>query len=98
MPSPHTLADIAKALNPPAVVVSGIQNRFELPAADGAGYSYTYLAFLRTVVYLRTLGIAEETLIRLWHLERKLLQLLHVDSTGSTTWFSALTQSHSISC
>ena len=37
--------------------------------------------------YLRTLGIAEDRLLRLWHLEKKLLQLLHVDSTGSKTWF-----------
>ena len=83
----HTLADMAKALNRPAVVISGLQNRFELPAADGAGYTDAYLAFLRAVVYLRTLGIGEERLLRLWHLEKKLLQLLHVDSTGSKTWF-----------
>lgn len=83
----HTLADIAKALNRPAVVVSGIQGRFELPPAAAAGYSDAYLAFLRTVAHLRTLGIAEDRLLRLWHLEKKLLQLLHVDSTGSKTWF-----------
>ncbi len=83
----HTLADIAKALNRPAVVISGLQNRFELPAADAAGYSDAYLALLRTVVYLRTFGIAEDRLLRLWQLDKKLLQLLHVDSTGSRTWF-----------
>ena len=87
MPAPHTLADIAQALNRPAVVTSGLQNRFELPPADGAGYTDAYLAFLRTLVHLRTLGIAEDRLLRLWHLEKKLLQLLHVDSTGSKTWF-----------
>ena len=83
----HTLAYIAKALNRPAVVISGLQARFELPSSDGAGYPDAYLAFLRTAVYLRTLGIAEDRLLRLWHLEKKLLQLLHVDSTGSKTWF-----------
>jgi hypothetical protein len=83
----RTLADIATALNRPAVVISGLQSRFELPPPDGAGYSDAYLAFLRTVVYLRTLCIAEERLLRLWHFEKKLLQLLHVDSTGSKTWF-----------
>ena len=83
----RTLAEIAKVLNRPAVVISGLQARFELPGSDGAGYSDAYLAFLRTVVYLRTLGIAEDRLLRLWHLEKKLLQLLHVDSTGSKTWF-----------
>lgn len=83
----QTLGDMAKTLNRPAVIISGIQNRFELPAFEGAGYSDAYLALLRTVVYLRTLGIAEDRLLRLWHLEKKLLQLLHVDSTGSKTWF-----------
>jgi hypothetical protein len=83
----HTLAEMAKALNRPAIVVSGLQDRFELPALEAAGYSDAYLAFLKTVVHLRTLGIAEDRLLRLWHLEKKVLQLLHVDSTGSTTWF-----------
>jgi hypothetical protein len=83
----YSLADMAKALNRPAMVISGFQARFELPAVDGAGYPDAYLAFLRTVVYLRTLGITEDRLLRLWRLEKKLLQLLHVDSTGSKTWF-----------
>jgi hypothetical protein len=78
----HTLAEMAKALNRPAVVVSGLQNRFGPPAVEGAGYSDAYLAFLKTVVYLRTLGIAEDRLLRLWTLEKKLLQLLHVDSSA----------------
>jgi len=87
MPAAHTLAEITKALHRPAVVISGIQGRFELPAADGAGYTDPYVSFLRTVVFLRALGIAEDRLLRLWHLEKKLLQLLHVDSAGSQTWF-----------
>ena len=88
MPTPaHTLAEIAKALNRPAVVLSGLQSRFELPPLHGAGYTDAFLAFFRTLVYLRTLGISEERLLRLWQLEKKLLQLLHVDSTGSKTWF-----------
>lgn len=83
----HTLAEMAKALNRPAVMVTGLQNRFELPTFEGASYPDAYLAFLKTVVHLRILGIAEERLLRLWHLEKKLLPLLHVDSTGSKTWF-----------
>lgn len=86
MHTTHTLADLANALNRPAVALSGLQNRFALPAFEGAAYSDAYLAFLKTVVYLRTLGITEDRLLRLWHLEKKLLQLLHADSTGSKTW------------
>jgi hypothetical protein len=74
-------------LNRPAVVITGIQSRFGLPTFEEAGYSDAYVAFLRTVVHLRTLGIAEERLLRLWTLEKKLLQLNHADSTGSKTWF-----------
>ncbi len=87
MPDLLTLGDLVKALNRPAVYLSGLQARFELPLYEGAAYSKAYLAFLQTVVFLRTLGIPEETLLRLWQLEKKLLQLLHADSNGSSTWF-----------
>ena len=83
----HTCTDLAKALNRATVYVSGLQSRFALPVFEGAGYSDAYLAFLRTLVHLRTLSISEETLRDLWHIEKKLLQLLHADSTGSPTWF-----------
>jgi hypothetical protein len=83
----HTFADLAKTLNRSTVYLSGLQSRFEIPTFDGAGYSEAYLAFLQTVVHLRTLSITEETLRDLWHIEKKLLVLLHADSTGSPTWF-----------
>ena len=83
----HTFADLAKALNRSTVYLSGLQSRFELPVIDGAGYTDAYLAFLQTVVHLRTLSVTEETLRDLWHIEKKLLVLLHADSTGSPTWF-----------
>ena len=83
----HSFADLAKALNRSTVYLSGLQSRFELPTFDGAGYSEAYLAFLQTVVHLRTLSITEETLRDLWHIEKKPLILLHADSTGSPTRF-----------
>lgn len=83
----HKLADLAKILNRPVVALSGLQGRFELPVLEGAAYSEAYLAFLRVVLYLRILGISEERLRELWEIEKKLLTLLHVDATGSTTWF-----------
>src|ERR1035437_2140165 len=83
----HTLGDMAKLLNRSPVYLAGLQKRFELPAIDGAGYSDAYLAFMRTVVFLRLFNVTEESLRDLWRLEKKLLQLLHVDSTGSPTWF-----------
>ena len=83
----HTFSDLAKTLNRSTVYLSGLQSRFELPTLDGAGYSEAYLAFFQTVVHLRTLSITEETLRDLWHIEKKLLVLIHADSTGSPTWF-----------
>ena len=53
----------------------------------GVSYIGPYLSFLETLIHLRVLGIPEETLLHLWTLERKLMQLLHADSTGSPTWF-----------
>ena len=83
----HTLGDMAKALNRATVYLSGLQKRFELPVFAGAAYSPAYVAFLRALIDRRTFDIAEDTLRDLWQLEKKLLQLLHVDSTGSRTWF-----------
>ena len=83
----HTLADMATKINRSTVYLSGLQKRFELPAFEGATYTDAYLEFFHTVVYLRTFGVSEESLRDLWILEKKLLTLLHVDSTGSRTWF-----------
>ena len=83
----HTLRDMAKALNRTPVYLSGLQRRFALPVFEGAAYSNAYHAFLRALIVLRTFNIGEETLVELWCLEKKLLQLLHVDSAGSPTWF-----------
>lgn len=83
----HSLSDFARTLNRPTVVVSGVQTRFELPVFQGAAYSDAYLAFLKTVLHLRTLGISEDRLLRCWFREKKLLKLIHADTTGSPTWF-----------
>ncbi|MCX6910889.1 MAG: hypothetical protein NTY01_22995 [Verrucomicrobia bacterium] len=83
----HTFSDMAKALNRSPVYLAGLQKRFELPVFEGAAYSEAYVAFLRAVIALRTFGIAEDALLRLWNFEKKLLHLLHVDSAGSPTWF-----------
>jgi hypothetical protein len=83
----RTLADLAKALNRPVIVLTALQHRFELPTMAGPGYSDAYLAFLRTLISLRSLAISEARILDLWRLEKKLLQLIHVDSTGSKTWF-----------
>jgi len=83
----QNFGDLAKALNRSTVYLSGLQRRFELPSFEGATYSAAYVAFLRNVIAFRTFDISEESLRDLWCLEKKLLHLLHADSTGSPTWF-----------
>ena len=83
----QTLSEMAASLNRSTVHVSGLQKRFELPVFSRAAYSPAYVAFLRGLTALHTFDVAEETLRDLWQLEKKLLQLLHVDTTGSPTWF-----------
>jgi len=78
---------MAGVLNRSTVYLSGLQARFELPPVAGATYPDAYLEFFRTVIYIRSFGVSEEALHDLWSMEKKLLRLLHVDSTGSQTWF-----------
>jgi hypothetical protein len=82
-----TFAAMCRELVRPPVSVRALQSRFQLPAFGGSKYSAAYLEFLRVIVFLRALNVSEETLRELWDLERKLLTLLHVDSSGSQTWF-----------
>ena len=83
----HTFSDMAKLLNISTVNLSRLQKRFELPAFDGPGYSDAYLVLLRKLTALRTFGVTEDTQLKLWHLEKKLMQLLHADPFQSPTWF-----------
>ncbi len=82
-----TFAEVCSRLNRSPVYVRGLQRRFALPILEGAAYSASYVAFLEGIIHLRVLGIQEDTLTHIWNLERKLMQLLHADSTGSATWF-----------
>ena len=58
----HTFADLTKALHRSTMCISRVQSRFELPTFDGPGYSEAFLAFLQTLVHLRTLSITEGVL------------------------------------
>lgn len=85
MTTTYTLAAIAKELNRPAVVLAGLQKRFDLPAFNT--YSPAYVEFLRKIVHLRILGVTEDRLTDLWKTEKHLLELLHFSGNGSPTWF-----------
>jgi len=71
-------------LGRPAVWIAGIQRRFGLPVLEI--YPPGYAEFLRKIVHLRALGVSEETLREFWAVERKLIEVLHLDPQSSPTW------------
>ena len=75
---------MAERLGRPAVWISGIQKRFGLPVLES--YPEGYEAFLRKVLHLRVLGVSEEALREFWAVERKLIEVLHLDPQSSPTW------------
>lgn len=64
--------------------VRGVQKRFGLPVLEK--YPEGYESFLRKIVHLRVLGVSEETLREFWAVERKLIEVLHLDPQSSPTW------------
>ena len=64
--------------------ISGIQKRFGLPVLES--YPEGYECFLRKILHLRVLGVSEESLREFWAVERKLIEVLHLDSQSSPTW------------
>ena len=78
------MKEIAERLGRPAIWISGIQKRFGLPVLDS--YSEEYEAFLRKILHLRVLGVSEDSLRDFWAVERKLIEVLHLDPQSSLTW------------
>ena len=78
------LKEIAEGLGRAVVWVTGVQKRFGLPVLES--YSEGYESFLRKIVHLRVIGVSEETLREFWAVERKLIEVLHLDPQSSPTW------------
>jgi len=79
-----SMKNLAERLGRPMVWVAGAQKRFGLPVLES--YSEGYESFLRKIVHLRILGVTEETLREFWAVERKLIEVLHLDPQTSSTW------------
>ena len=75
---------MAEGLGRAVVWVAGVQKRFGLPVLEK--YPEGYEFFLRKVMHLRVLGVSEETLREFWAIERKLIEVLHLDPQCSPTW------------
>ena len=54
-----------------------MRKHFGLPVLED--YPECYETFLRKIRDLRNLGVSEEKLVSLWNLERKLIDILHLD-------------------
>jgi hypothetical protein len=78
------LKEIAEGLGRAVVWVAGVQKRFGLPVLEK--YPEGYEAFLRKILHLRVLGVSEESLREFWAVERKLIEVLHLDPQTSPTW------------
>jgi hypothetical protein len=75
---------IAEGLGRAVVWVTGVQKRFGLPVLES--YLEGHEAFLRKILHLRVLGVSEESLREFWTVERKLIEVLHLDPQSSPTW------------
>jgi hypothetical protein len=78
------IKEIAQRLGRPAVWIAGVQKRFGMPVLES--YSEGYESFLRKILHLRVLGLSEESLREFWAIERKLVEVLHLDPQSSPTW------------
>lgn len=73
-------SELSERLGRPALWISRMRKHFGLPVLED--YPECYEAFLRKVRDLRNLGVSEEKFGQLWDLERKLIEILHLDLGG----------------
>jgi len=72
-----TLSQLSERLGRPALWISRMRKQFGLPVLEQ--YPKSYEIFLRKIRDLKNLGVSEEKLRDLWHLEVKLIEILHLD-------------------
>ena len=73
-------SELSERLGRPALWISRMRKHFGLPVLED--YPECYEAFLRKVRDLRNLGVSEEKIGELWDLERKIIEILHLDLGG----------------
>ncbi len=89
MPESRTFAEVCDALRKTQVYVRSLQSGLDLYLpGEGERYSEAYFRFLRKVVALRTLNISIEDIRDLFIKEKRIMEMLHVDTASdSRTWY-----------
>lgn len=83
----YSLSEIAKETGKAPLFISNIQKTLKLPILKD-GYSKSYLLFVQRVVAMHHFSIALDRICELLETEKKILKLLHIDSTSmSATWY-----------
>jgi hypothetical protein len=89
MAKKHTINEFCRALGKPAPLVHQLQIGLDLhiPRKE-EGYSEAYVRFMQKVIALRAFSVPIADIADLFRKERKILELLHVDSiSDSKTWY-----------
>jgi len=86
-----TYSQLCRHLGKPHLYIHAIKSRLKLHEPEKrAGYDSRYVAFLQTVVALRTLGVEMDEIADLFEIEKKLLCLLKVNTlTRAPVWYLA---------
>ena len=89
MASKFTFNEFCKAAGKPAPLIHSLQTNLDLyvPGKQD-GYTEAYLIFMEKVVAMRTFSVPVDEIADLFRKEKKILELLHVDTiTDSPTWY-----------
>lgn len=89
MSKTYTFSELCTSLKKPQVYVRNLQTGLDMySAVNGERYSEPYFRFFQKIVALRTLNISLEDIRDLFIKEKRIMEMLHVDTASdSPTWF-----------
>jgi hypothetical protein len=80
--------EMCEAVGKPPAYIRQLQSMFHLPLSRDHRYSAAFVNFVRKLVTLRAFSVPVDEITDLLRREKRLLELLHVDTIGnSPTWF-----------
>ncbi len=84
-----TFSELCQGLKKPQVFVRNLQSGLDMYVAGQADrYAEPYVRFMQKIVALRTLNISVEDIRDLFIKEKRIMEMLHVDTASdSPTWY-----------